>query len=132
MYVCVYMPLVGRVRGFRMSQIDVGLQMSGTRSWGGWLRAPWCLGADVGRQVGKLGPDMVHGVGCGSSGLASAHWRAGLGPRGRIGVKPMVGLAAEPGGPGVGVSAHWLAGRVLSTDKLEGGSVMCGTLCLVP
>ena len=51
--VCVYMPLVG---GAEASQTDVGLQVSGTRSWGGWLR---CLGADVGLQVGKLGPDMA-------------------------------------------------------------------------
>ena len=63
MCVCIYMPLVGGAEGSRMSQIDVGLQMNGTRSWGGWLRAPRCLGADVGLQVGKLGPDMArHGA----------------------------------------------------------------------
>ena len=63
MCVCIYMPLVGGAEGSRMSQIVVGLQMNGTRSWGGWLRAPRCLGADVGLQVGKLGPDMArHGA----------------------------------------------------------------------
>ena len=48
MCVCVYNPQAGGAEGSRMSQIDVGLQASGTRSWD-----------DVGLQVGKLGPDMA-------------------------------------------------------------------------
>ena len=45
-------------------------------------------------------------------------------------VKPMVGLAAGPGGPGVGVSAHWCAGRVLALiSRREECDVALAALC---
>ena len=92
-----------------VSKTGVNLLVGGAGSWGGWLRCPRCLSADIGLLVGGLCHDIASCRVTVVLGLVSTHWWLKSFLKASVG--PLVGGAWSQGlwlqGPGYLTLVYW-------------------------